>query len=56
LLPEKLTYRGKKQSPQVTAHVSKNVEKEKHSSIEGGITNWYNHSGNQAGGSSENWT
>jgi hypothetical protein len=25
------------------------------SSIAGGIANWYNHSGNQSGGSSENW-
>jgi hypothetical protein len=29
--------------------------KEEHSSIVGGIANWYNHSGNQSGGSSENW-
>jgi len=32
------------------------VEKEEHSSIVGGIADWYNHSGNQSGGSSENWT
>jgi hypothetical protein len=32
------------------------VEEEEHSSIVGGIANWYNHSGNQFGGSSENWT
>jgi hypothetical protein len=25
-------------------------------SIAGGIASWYNHSGNQFGGSSENWT
>jgi hypothetical protein len=31
-------------------------EKEKNSSIAGGIASWYNHSGNQFGGSSENWT
>jgi hypothetical protein len=30
------------------------VEKEEHSSIAGGIANWYNHFGNQSGGSSEN--
>jgi hypothetical protein len=30
------------------------VEKEEHSSIVGGIASWYNHSGNQSGGSSEN--
>ena len=31
------------------------LEKEEHSSIAGGIANWYNHSGSQSGGSSENW-
>jgi hypothetical protein len=39
----------------VTADVGKNVEKEEYFSIAGRITNWYNHSGNQSGGSSENW-
>jgi hypothetical protein len=39
----------------VTADVGEDVEKEKHSSIAGGIASWYNHSENQAGGSSENW-
>jgi hypothetical protein len=38
----------------VTTHVGEDVEKEEHSSIAGGIANWYNHSGNQSGGSSEN--
>ena len=38
---------------QMTMHVGENVEKE-HSSIAGGIANWYDHSGNQSGGSSEN--
>jgi hypothetical protein len=33
----------------------KDVEKEEHSSIAGGNVNWYNHSGNQSGCSSENW-
>ena len=33
----------------------KDVEKEEHSSIADGVASWYNHSGNQAGGSSENW-
>jgi len=28
----------------------------RNSSIVGGIASWYNHSGNQSGGSSENWT
>jgi hypothetical protein len=32
------------------------VEKEEHFSIVGGIAGLYNHSGNQSGGSSENWT
>jgi hypothetical protein len=39
----------------VTAHVGEDVEKEGHSSIAGRIANWYNHSGNQSGGFSENW-
>jgi hypothetical protein len=30
-------------------------ERGTHSSIAGRIANWYNHSGNQTGGSSENW-
>jgi hypothetical protein len=39
---------------QVTADAGKDVEKEEHSSI--GIASWYNHFGNQSGGTSENWT
>jgi hypothetical protein len=39
--------------PQVTAHVGEDVEKD--SSIGGGMALCYNHSGNQSGGSSENW-
>jgi hypothetical protein len=31
----------------VTAHAGKDVEKKEHSSIAGGIANWYNHCGNQ---------
>jgi hypothetical protein len=31
------------------------VEKEEHSSIAGGIANWFNHSANQSEGSSDNW-
>ena len=41
---------------QLTADAGEDVEKEEHSSIVGGIANYYNHSGNQSGGSSENWT
>jgi hypothetical protein len=41
---------------QVTAYAGKDVEKKEHSSIAGGIASCYNHSGNQFGGSSENWT
>jgi hypothetical protein len=41
---------------QVRAVADKDVEKEEHSSIVGGIASWYNHSGNQSGISSENWT
>jgi hypothetical protein len=38
------------------ADAGEDVEKEEHCSIAGGIASWYNHSGNQCGGSSENWT
>jgi hypothetical protein len=38
----------------VTTHVGEDVKKEEHSSFTGGIANWYNHSGNKSGGSSEN--
>ena len=41
---------------QVTADAGKDVEKEKHSSIAGGIASWYNHSRKQSGCSSENYT
>jgi len=41
---------------QVTTNAGEDVEKEEHSSIVGGIADWYSHSGNQSGGSSENWT
>jgi hypothetical protein len=41
---------------QVTANAGKDVEKEEHSSIVGGIARLYNHAGNQSGGSLENWT
>jgi hypothetical protein len=40
----------------VRADAGKEVEKKEHSSIAGGIASWYNHSGNQFDGSSENWT
>jgi hypothetical protein len=39
----------------VTTHVGEDMEKEKHSSIVGGIANWYNHSENQSGRSSKIW-
>ncbi|KAL6057836.1 hypothetical protein STEG23_034039 [Scotinomys teguina] len=38
-----------------TVHVGENVEQEEHSSTVGGNANWYNYSGNQYGGFSENW-
>ena len=41
---------------QVTADAGEDVENEEYSSIVGGIASLYNHSGNQSGGSSENWT
>ena len=37
----------------VTADAGQDVEKEEYSSIAGGIANWYNHSRNTSGGSSE---
>jgi hypothetical protein len=40
----------------MTADAGKDVEKEENSSITGGIASRYNHSRNQSGGSSENWT
>jgi len=40
----------------VTADAGEDAEKEEHSSIVGGIADWYNHAGNQSGGSSENCT
>jgi hypothetical protein len=40
----------------VTADADNDVERGEHSSIAGGITNWYNHSGKQFYGSSESWT
>jgi hypothetical protein len=40
--------------PHMTTYVGEDVEKEEHSSIVGNIANWYTHSGNQSGGSSEN--
>ena len=45
-----------KRKTQITADAGKDVKKEEHSSIAGGIASWFNHSGNQSGGSSENWT
>jgi hypothetical protein len=39
----------------VTTHVGEDVNKEKHSSIAGGIANCYKHSENQSAGSSEIW-
>jgi hypothetical protein len=54
---KKQTTKNKKQNKnhQVTADAGKDVEKEEHSSIACGTAIWYNHFGNQSGGSSENW-
>jgi hypothetical protein len=38
----------------LTSDAAKDVEKEEHTSIAGGIASWYNHSANQSGGFSEN--
>ena len=46
---------AKNKTPQVIAHDYKDVEIEEHSSIVAGLAKWYNHSGNQSGGSSKNW-
>jgi hypothetical protein len=46
---------GRMAKTQVTADAGKDVEKEEHSSIAGGISSWYGYSRNQSGGSSENW-
>jgi hypothetical protein len=40
----------------ITLHKNNSKLKEEHFSIAGGIASWYNHFGNQSGGSSENWT
>jgi hypothetical protein len=40
----------------VTADAGEDVEKEELSSTACGIASWYNHSGDQFVGSSENWT
>jgi hypothetical protein len=39
-----------------TSGSGEDVEKEDYSFTLGGIVSWYNHSGNQYGSSSENWT
>ena len=41
---------------QVIVDAGEDVEKEKYSSISGGILSWYRHSGNLSGAFSENWT
>jgi hypothetical protein len=40
----------------VTVDAGEDVEKEEYSSIVGGIASLYNHSGNQSGVPSDNWT
>lgn len=40
----------------VIADAGNDVEKGDHSSISGGTASYYNHCGNQSGGSSDNWT
>jgi hypothetical protein len=41
---------------QVTVDAGKDVDKDEHPFIVGGIASLFKHSGNQSGGSSENWT
>jgi hypothetical protein len=38
----------------MTVDAGKDVEIDEHSSVVGGIASWYNQSGNQSSGSSEN--
>ena len=40
----------------MTADSGEDAEKEEHSSTVGEVVSLYSHSGNQSGGSSENWT
>ena len=54
-IPPYTSHKWLRSKPQVTTHVGEDMEKEEHSSIAFGIANWYNHSGNQFGDSSENW-
>ena len=51
-----MSQNGQDKRTQVTTDVGKNVEKAGHSSIVRWIASWYNCSGNQCGGSSENGT
>ena len=44
-----------KSKTQVGAHAGEDVEQGEHFSITGGSENLFNYSGNQPGGSSENW-
>jgi hypothetical protein len=44
-----------KKKPSGDSKCWKDVEKDEHISIAGGIVNWYNHTGNQFGVSLENW-
>ena len=55
-IPPHTSQNGQDEKTQVTADAGEDVGKEGHSSIAGGIANWYNHSGNKSGGSSENQT
>ena len=41
---------------QVTVDAGKDMDKEEHFSTAGDTVNWYNHTGNQLGISSEIWT
>jgi rare lipoprotein A (peptidoglycan hydrolase) len=52
--PEIPTNTSQNSSNKNSSNAGKEVEKEEDSSIAGGIASWYNHFGNQSGGSSEN--
>ena len=54
--PQTTSHMSLRSKTQVTAEAGEDVEKKEHSSTLGGFVSSYNHSGNQSGGSSENWT
>ena len=56
VIPPHTSQNGNELKTHMTADAGVDVEKEEHSTIAGGTASWYNHSGNNFGRSSENWT